>query len=213
MSVKITITYSSLLRARIHTGRRHQVRRHLHHLAHQVIGDTKYGKGKINRSLRETYGLPRMFLHAALLELRHPATDEPLRLEAPLADDLRAYLLRALVGRFTRHGGMPVDLLEDVAQDAMLRILDQLHRFPRFFHGGRVGPRVWVNVGELHQVGDAKCATDVFQVVPTFREFEKGDPPPIPKGPHDNRRLPRADAPRRAQGRPIRLGVMVECQL
>ena len=85
---------SSLLRARIHTGRRHQVRRHLHHLAHQVIGDTKYGKGKINRSLRETYGLPRMFLHAALLELRHPATDVPLRIEVPLAADLRAYLKR-----------------------------------------------------------------------------------------------------------------------
>ncbi len=85
---------SSLLRARIHTGRRHQVRRHLHHLAHQVIGDTKYGKGKINRSLRENYGLPRMFLHAASLELRHPVSDEPLRLEAPLADDLRDYLQR-----------------------------------------------------------------------------------------------------------------------
>ncbi len=49
--------------------------------------------------------------------------------QASALEDLRAYLLRALAGRFTRHGGMPVDLLEDVVQDAMLRILDQLHRF------------------------------------------------------------------------------------
>lgn len=92
---KITeLSRSSLLRARIHSGRRHQVRRHLHHLAHQVIGDTRYGKGRINRFLRETYGLPRMFLHARSLELAHPVSQRPLKIEAPLADDLREYLLR-----------------------------------------------------------------------------------------------------------------------
>jgi len=88
------LSRSSLLRARLHTGRKHQVRRHLHHLAHQVIGCTRYGKGRINRSLRETYGLPRLFLHAQLLELDHPVSGERLRLEAPLARDLREFLSR-----------------------------------------------------------------------------------------------------------------------
>ncbi len=84
----------SLLRARLHTGRRHQIRRHLAHLAHQAIGDTRYGKGRINAFFRDTYGLPRLFLHAALLEVAHPATGEPLRVQSPLAADLRAFLRR-----------------------------------------------------------------------------------------------------------------------
>ncbi len=84
----------SLLRVRIRTGRRHQIRRHLSHLAHQVIGDTTYGKGRINRALRESYGLPRLFLHAALLDVRHPTLDERLSVRAPLAADLREFLER-----------------------------------------------------------------------------------------------------------------------
>ena len=54
----------ALVRARLRTGRRHQIRRHLAHLAHQVLGDTKYGKGGLNRLFRERYGLHRLFLHA-----------------------------------------------------------------------------------------------------------------------------------------------------
>jgi tRNA pseudouridine65 synthase len=88
------LSRSSLLRARLHTGRRHQIRRHLDHLGHQVIGDTRYGKGKINRFLRDTYGLPRMVLHAERVTLRHPLQDTPLQVHAPLATDLRAYLGR-----------------------------------------------------------------------------------------------------------------------
>ncbi len=84
---------SSLLRVRIFTGRRHQIRRHLAHLGHQVIGDTTYGKGKINRFLREEHGLPRMFLHCARLEFDHPGGAERVEAHAPLAEDLRAFLL------------------------------------------------------------------------------------------------------------------------
>jgi tRNA pseudouridine65 synthase len=84
----------SLLRARLHTGRRHQIRRHLSHSAHQVIGDTSHGKGRINQFFRDHYGLPRLFLHAWLVELLHPRTRERLRIEAPLADDLRLFLER-----------------------------------------------------------------------------------------------------------------------
>lgn len=84
----------SLLRARIHSGRRHQIRRHLAHLAHQVIGDTSYGKGRINRSLRENFGLPRLFLHSHRLTMRHPRNDGWMQFHDPLPSDLREFLLR-----------------------------------------------------------------------------------------------------------------------
>lgn len=89
-----TIGRHSLLCVRTHSGRRHQIRRHLKHLAHNVLGDTSHGKGRINDFLREHYGLPRMFLHAWRLTFDHPMTSERLRLEAKLPDDLRSFLLR-----------------------------------------------------------------------------------------------------------------------
>jgi len=84
----------SLLRARIWTGRRHQIRRHLARAAHQILGDSTYGKGRINAFFRETYGLPRLFLHAESIEITHPRTGARLVLRAPLAEDLRAFVLR-----------------------------------------------------------------------------------------------------------------------
>lgn len=83
----------SLLSCEIETGRRHQIRRHLDHAAHQVIGDTTHGKGRINAFFRDEWGLPRMFLHATRLELAHPATGAPLAIHDPLPADLRAFLL------------------------------------------------------------------------------------------------------------------------
>lgn len=82
----------SVVRATLHTGRRHQIRRHLAHLAHQIIGDTTYGKGRINRFFREEHGLPRLCLHAEELAFPHPATGEPLRVVCPLAADLRQFI-------------------------------------------------------------------------------------------------------------------------
>lgn len=89
-----TFSRCSLLEARIRTGRRHQIRRHLAHMAHQVIGCTKRGKGRINAFFRETYGLPRLFLHSHRLHFRHPRTEEPIEILAPLSDDLRRFLWR-----------------------------------------------------------------------------------------------------------------------
>jgi tRNA pseudouridine65 synthase len=88
----------SLLRARLFTGRKHQIRRHLDHLAHQVIGDSTHGKGRINRWFRERYGLPRMFLHAERLEVAHPGGEGRLALHDPLPDDLRGFLARLAGG-------------------------------------------------------------------------------------------------------------------
>ncbi len=98
-----TFPRSSLLAARIHTGRTHQIRRHLAHLAHHVIGDSTYGKGRINKWFRER-GLPRMFLHARRLVFDHPRTGERVVVRDPLAPDL-AVFLRALMGLpSTEHG-------------------------------------------------------------------------------------------------------------
>ncbi len=70
------------------TGRPHQLRRHLAHINHPLLGDSRYGKASLNQGFRENYGLARLALHAASLRLPHPVTGEPLHLVAPLADDL-----------------------------------------------------------------------------------------------------------------------------
>jgi tRNA pseudouridine65 synthase len=80
---------SSLVRAWLRTGRRHQLRRHLSSCHNQILGDSTYGKGRINRYYREHFTLPRMFLHAVRLRMQHPETGQVLRLLAPLPADLR----------------------------------------------------------------------------------------------------------------------------
>jgi tRNA pseudouridine65 synthase len=79
---------ASLIEARLHSGRRHQIRRHVSHLRHQVLVDSNYGKGAINRYCRNELGIPRLFLHAARLELTHPITHRRLAIECPLPPDL-----------------------------------------------------------------------------------------------------------------------------
>ncbi len=79
----------SLVEARPRSGRLHQVRRHLKHIAHPILGDANYGKGALNRALRETVGLARLALHASGLRFTHPVTGALVDVEAPLPDDLR----------------------------------------------------------------------------------------------------------------------------
>jgi tRNA pseudouridine65 synthase len=66
------------------TGRRHQLRRHMKHIAHPIIGDATHGKGPLNRAVAELLGLQRLWLHAESLELPHPVRGQLLRLAAPL---------------------------------------------------------------------------------------------------------------------------------
>jgi tRNA pseudouridine65 synthase len=79
----------ALVEARPLTGRRHQIRKHLKHLSHPLIGDTRYGKGEHNRFFRQRAGLHRLALHAVRLRFAQPATGLPLRLIAPPPEDLR----------------------------------------------------------------------------------------------------------------------------
>lgn len=66
------------------TGRRHQLRRHLKHIAHPIIGDVRYGKGTHNRYFRDALAAPRMLLACVRLQLTHPVTGEALLLEQPV---------------------------------------------------------------------------------------------------------------------------------
>jgi len=69
------------------SGRRHQLRRHLKHIAHPIIGDATHGKGPLNRALAALLGMQRLWLHALRLELVHPVHGTPLPLAAPLGPD------------------------------------------------------------------------------------------------------------------------------
>ena len=74
----------SLMRLTPETGRKHQLRRHMRHLFHHIVGDTSHGDGRHNRFFRTQYGCERMLLHAQTLALSHPVTGEPLLLKAEL---------------------------------------------------------------------------------------------------------------------------------
>jgi tRNA pseudouridine65 synthase len=88
----------SLIEARPHTGRLHQVRRHMKHIACPLIGDVNYGKGEHNRLFRERYGLHRLFLHATRLGLPHPMTGGRLEIASPLPPELAAVLEQLRAG-------------------------------------------------------------------------------------------------------------------
>ena len=74
--------------ARPRTGRFHQIRRHLKHLSHPIIGDSNYGKGPLNREFAKLHGLNRLALHASELHVQHPSDAQPLVFKAPLPPDL-----------------------------------------------------------------------------------------------------------------------------
>ena len=64
------------------TGRRHQLRRHLKHIAHPIIGDATHGKGKHNRLFAQLFGVSRLLLCCTRLTLPHPRHTTPLQLDA-----------------------------------------------------------------------------------------------------------------------------------
>jgi tRNA pseudouridine65 synthase len=70
------------------TGRMHQIRRHMAHIRHPLVGDVNHGEGRHNRLFRELFGVHRLLLHAESLILPHPATGAPLHLSAPLPGEL-----------------------------------------------------------------------------------------------------------------------------
>lgn len=88
------------------SGRQHQLRRHMKHIAHPIIGDATWGKGIHNRFFQRRFGCGRLLLACTGIELRHPQDGRMLSIAAPLeksyADVLRAlgwdWLLNAEIG-------------------------------------------------------------------------------------------------------------------
>lgn len=97
------LRYFSLLHVVLHTGRTHQIRVHLQHLKHPVVGDETYG-GEPRRFLRglpasaalakEVTSLGRHFLHAGFLAFQHPVRRERVSFESPLPSELAEFLAR-----------------------------------------------------------------------------------------------------------------------
>ncbi|WP_424405799.1 tRNA pseudouridine(65) synthase TruC [Pasteurella sp. PK-2025] len=79
---KYPTTRYSLVRLIPHTGRKHQLRRHMKHIFHPILGDTQYGDLHQNRALSEHTGVQRLMLHAERLRFIHPITQQPLVLWA-----------------------------------------------------------------------------------------------------------------------------------
>lgn len=77
-------TRYSLVECKPKTGRKHQIRRHLKHISHPIIGDAKHGKGIHNRFFQEQFNCAGLMLAATELHFHHPVTKAPLKLIAPL---------------------------------------------------------------------------------------------------------------------------------
>lgn len=71
----------SLLALCPQTGRKHQLRRHMQHISHPIIGDTNYGRTRHNRYFAERFGQSRLMLAATALAFAHPVTGKPLRVQ------------------------------------------------------------------------------------------------------------------------------------
>ncbi len=118
----------ALLRVRLETGRTHQIRVHMAHLRHPLVGDPVYGgrqrvpPGLTPQLRAQVAGFGRQALHAWRLALEHPVTGEPLAWQAPPPEDMTA-LLEALVADSAERGGgvsatLPRGLFDpDVAVD------------------------------------------------------------------------------------------------
>ena len=81
----------SLLQVRLLTGRTHQIRVHLAHAGHPVLGDAKYGDFELNRRLAKE-GVQRLFLHASRLAFAHPLTRDRIELKAPLPTEIGKFV-------------------------------------------------------------------------------------------------------------------------
>ena len=66
------------------TGRKHQLRRHMKHILHPIVGDTKYGRNEHNNLFREKFDCHRLLLHASKISILHPMTNKELVIEAGL---------------------------------------------------------------------------------------------------------------------------------
>lgn len=73
----------SLVELKPETGRKHQLRRHMVHIRHPIIGDTAHGDLRQNRGMAEYFACSRLMLHASQVQFNHPVSGELLNISAP----------------------------------------------------------------------------------------------------------------------------------
>jgi len=79
----------SLVKLYPKTGRKHQLRRHMKHILHPIVGDTKYGRNEHNRLFREKFDCHRLLLHASRIYFIHPITQKFLVIDARMDKTFR----------------------------------------------------------------------------------------------------------------------------
>lgn len=84
----------SLVEVKPETGRKHQIRRHMKHLLHPLVGDTRHGEGRHNRLFREHFDLHRLLLMATELRFEHPYELKQVKVSAPPDDEVMALFAR-----------------------------------------------------------------------------------------------------------------------
>lgn len=100
-------TRYSLVECKPATGRKHQIRRHLKHISHPIIGDAKHGKGIHNRFFQEQFNCGGLMLAATELHFCHPVSQTPIKLIAPLEEKFSRTL-----HKFEWHNAVPSCWLE-----------------------------------------------------------------------------------------------------
>ncbi len=76
------------------SGRRHQLRKHCHHISHPIVGDTIYGDGVHNRIFREHFQVRRLLLHSWSMAFQHPFTQSVISIQCPPDQEWQALLSR-----------------------------------------------------------------------------------------------------------------------
>jgi len=108
------LAWFSLVEVTLHTGRTHQIRVHMQHIGHPIVGDTTYGGSEVRKlpfSKSESFvrnlleEIPRQALHACELAFEQPTTKERLDFRVPLPDDMSAAI--AKIGRV--QSGAPIE--------------------------------------------------------------------------------------------------------
>ncbi|MCC5856278.1 MAG: tRNA pseudouridine(65) synthase TruC [Idiomarina sp.] len=89
VSKKHATSRFSLVELSPKTGRKHQIRRHMAHLRHPIIGDTNHGDGRQNKFFREQFDSHRLLLAATGMEFAHPVTGERVSLSCPMPEEFR----------------------------------------------------------------------------------------------------------------------------
>lgn len=87
VSARYETSRYSLVQLSPKTGRKHQLRRHMAHARHPIIGDTSHGDGRHNQFFRQHFGINRLLLAATGLEFKHPETGADVRLRIPVPDE------------------------------------------------------------------------------------------------------------------------------